>query len=440
MNKFRCFDELLQSQNPSAPALEFETPQGKGTWSFSELLTQIDSFSLPQANRVGVFADGSKECLAAIFALAKAKKTIVLLNPLDPFSVLEDQITSAHVGEVLFGDEDYSSLYREGENDQSIIFFTSGTTSSSKGVVLSEESLCASAYNGGACLPLQKNDKLLCLLPLSHVYGFVCSLLWGLSFGACVCLGRGMRHLVDDCMFYQPTVATLVPQMAGFLAMRNLLNPELRLILIGAGECSDVIINGVKAKGIRVSFGYGMTETSSGLALSLGEEPRAMTICPEVSVKLAQDNEILIHAPSLLMKGYYSDGIFSPVELIDGYFATGDLGSIDEQGLLHIIGRKKDMLVLNDGTKIFCPEYEARLLGRIGQLDAAIFLDNKGKVGLALGKTEKTDIIRRLIDAFNDTLPRGQRIHEVYYLKGPIPRTSTGKAKRYLLMQTVKGE
>ena len=83
-------------------------------------------------------------------------------------------------------------------------------------------------------------------------------------------------------MFYQPTVATLVPQMAGFLAMRNLLNPELRLILIGAGECSDVIINGVKAKGIRVSFGYGLSETSSGVALSLGDDPRAMTALFEI--------------------------------------------------------------------------------------------------------------------------------------------------------------
>ena len=79
-----------------------------------------------------------------------------------------------------------------------VLFFTSGTTSFSKAVVLTDESLMSSAFNGSSLLPLSPDDTLLCLLPLSHVFGFVCGLLWGLSCGATVALGRGPRYYASD--------------------------------------------------------------------------------------------------------------------------------------------------------------------------------------------------------------------------------------------------
>ncbi|MCR5491475.1 MAG: AMP-binding protein, partial [Bacilli bacterium] len=273
-----------------------------------------------------------------------------------------------------------------------------------------------------------------------HVYGFVCSLLWGWSFGACVALGRGMRHMMDDPAFYKPTVATFVPQMAAFLSVHGLLNKELRLILIGAGDCSDEVLNGIKSKGIRVAFGYGMTETSSGVALSLGDDPRAMTVCPEFDVKLAEDGEILIHAPSTLMKGYLSEeGMVEP-ELEEGYFASGDLGSFDEGGRLHIIGRKKDILVLSDGTKIYCPEYEASLRNVIGNLDFAVFQDKSGKIDLAIGGTPRSEKIEDAVWRFNLSLSRGQQINKVYFVDAPLPKTATGKVRRYAIPDSIPKE
>ena len=81
-----------------------------------------------------------------------------------------------------------------GSSGSDILFFTSGTTASSKAVVLTEGSLMAAAYNGSCKLPLSPDDTLLCVLPLNHVFGFVCGLLWGMECGTPVALGRGPRY------------------------------------------------------------------------------------------------------------------------------------------------------------------------------------------------------------------------------------------------------
>ena len=99
-----------------------------------------------------------------------------------------------------------------------------------------------------------------------------------------------------------------------------------------------------------------------------------MEICPDDTITLAEDGEILIEAPTCMMKGYYKRPDSTAEVLRDGVLHTGDLGSFDINGRLHITGRKKDILVLPDGTKIFLPEYEARLMSALGHTELAVTL------------------------------------------------------------------
>lgn len=247
-----------------------------------------------------------------------------------------------------------------------LLFFTSGTTSMSKAVALSGESLCFSAYSGGEMLPLEASDILMCMLPLAHVFGFVCSLLWPLSSGAAVALGRGPRHYMDDLNYFKPTVLSAVPSLLGFLLRCRSINSQLRLILVGAGDCPPALLEQASALGIKVSFGYGLTETSSGVAISVRDDPYAMEICPGVNISLAPAGEILIRAPGSMMEGYYRQPEATAQVLKDGLLYTGDLGRFDSDGRLHITGRKKEVLVLSDGTKLFLPEYEAAIAKVLG--------------------------------------------------------------------------
>ena len=116
-------------------------------------------------------------------------------------------------------------------------------------------------------------------LPLSHVFGFVCTLLWPLAYGACAALGRGYRHLLDDAFYYHLTILPAVPTLLYFLHAHGALNLELKTILVGAGPADPDTLRSLSQSGIQVSFGYGLTETASGLAISTGKEnPFAMDL------------------------------------------------------------------------------------------------------------------------------------------------------------------
>jgi len=410
---------------------------------YRDFAASLQDVSIKPGASIGIFCDGTLDCLRKIFAYVEAKKQVVLLDPLTDIEILKKQIHATHV-DVLEGPAPLvKSLEGELEpasvKGNGILFFTSGTTSSSKAVELSEEKLCSSAYNGSALLPLETEDILLSLLPWNHVYGFVCCLLWPLYCGASIALGRGRRHFYDDPYYFRPTAMCLVSQMAGFLLMRDLYNPECRLILIGAGDCPDSIMEGIQNKGIRLSFGYGLTETSSGVALSLGDDPRKMTICPEAKIIIAEDGEILIKAPRVMMKGYYEDKAHTDEVLIDGTLHTGDLGRIDKKGQLSIIGRKKEILLLNDGTKVFLPEFEAELKTLFQTNELAVLQDEINLLVLVF--SEIPPDYEKKIESFNARHPYGERIRRVIALHEELPKTATGKIKRYAIpLDNKKGE
>ena len=348
--RFQSFEELLRhwaEASPSGTAL-----CGEGTeLSFRDLLERVlrraDELKQTGKSCLGLLSDGSVDCVTELFAANLAGLQVVMLDESAPEAVLRGLIAYTDV-DLLWGDRELceeleGSLTRGvADGKGKILFFTSGTTERAKAVVLTDRSLCQSAWNGSAKLPLQPEDRLLCMLPLGHVFGFVCGLLWGLSCGAAVALGRGARHYLDDMKYFRPTAVSLVPRLLGFLLQQGCMNDELKLILVGAGDCPPQLLQAVQAMGIRLSFGYGLTETSSGVAISVGGDPYAMEICPDDTVTLAPDGEILIQAPTCMMQGYYKWPQYTEQVLHDGVLSTGDLGFFDENGRLHVTGRKKD--------------------------------------------------------------------------------------------------
>lgn len=272
-------------------------------------------------------------------------------------------------------------------------------------------------------------DTILCLLPLSHVFGFVCGMLWGLCYGAVIALGRGVRHLFDDCLYYHPTILPAVPAIADALDRMKLFNPELRVLLVGAAPCGEALLESIRKKGIAVYFGYGLTETSSGIAITQDlEEPSAMYPCPGADIRIEEDGEISVATPCI-MEGYLGEE--SP--LVDGRLLTGDLGQFDEQGRLHITGRRKDMIVMPDGTKIFCPEYEAVLMQRL-ETNAIALAEFRNKAVLVVEETGPLlKDVKEAVRHFNQDRSRSQQIADIIYLKDKFPRTALGKLQRWKL-------
>lgn len=411
-----------------------------------------------------ILCDGTYECLCEIFAAAVSGIGSVLVNYRTPDEILrvilakvdgdclwkgnrEDgpEITDLADARSFRGTVDEPRPEPSENSGTPVVFFTSGTTSMGKAVVLTDETLMASAWNGGEMLPLKREDLLLSILPVDHVFGFVCGVLWPLTFGCPVALGRGPLSVFSDFQYYRPTAVSLVPSMLSFFLNHNVFNKELKLVLVGAGTCKEEYIRKAVEKGIRVSFGYGLTETSSGVAISTGGDPFAMDICPDDTIKIAGDGEILIKAPSCMMKGYYKEPEETAKVIVDGYLHSGDMGYLDEDGRLHISGRKKEMLVLEDGTKVFLPEYEERLAGALGNSDVAVVAVDDRMVLVyhresAEVGNDADDLIREIkqrLEPVMEAVPRGQRISRVILTDRAIPRTATGKIRRKNLLEEV---
>ena len=449
--KFNSFAEALRffaHNDPERPLLVYEdggAPVKKSRADFAaSVLARAEEMRTFGMTCLGVLCDGSLDCVETIFASAVAGLQTVLLDENAADTLLQEQIrqTDIYLTDGITPRADSSDSSVEGSD---ILFFTSGTTASSKAVVLTDRSLLTAAYNGSCMLPLSQDDTLLCILPLNHVFGFVCGLLWGMECGAAVALGRGARYYTHDFEFYRPTVLSAVPLLLSFLVQHKLMNSELRLVLVGAGDCSPQLLNSVIQQGVQVSFGYGLTETSSGVAISVpgssSFDPFALQICPEDTVALASDGEILISSPSCMMKGYYRHPEDTAAVLKGNLLFTGDLGKWDDDGRLHVIGRKKEILVLADGTKIFLPEYEARIMAALPGRDFTVLERNGKPVLLLVDKESSTwpeemrelsrSMVQEELRGAMSQLPRGQQLSEILFTDLPLPRTATGKVKRW---------
>ena len=450
--KYDGFQALLTSfetETPDKPALVFDRNSQPVCMSRGDFSAAVSARASMLADTkktcIGILCDGSADCILTIFGSVLAGMQTVLLDENAPEELLQEQIRGTDI-DLLWGDDELTEELTPflmkgilpGTGSRQLLFFTSGTTSSSKAVVLTDQSLMAAAYNGSCLKPLQPDDTLMCILPLHHVFGFVCGLLWGMQCGACVALGRGMRYYAQDLSFFRPTVLSAVPALLGFFLQHRLLNEELRLILVGAGDCPEHILAAAKAAGKEVCFGYGLTETSSGVAISVSDDPYALEVCPEDTVTISSDGEIMVRSDSCMMKGYYRHPEETAAVLSDGLLSTGDLGRFDENGRLHIIGRKKESLVLTDGTKIFLPEYEARIASALPGRDFAVTLLEGRPVLVLTGEEAQRQTVNNALKNVISALPRGQQPGKIIFTAEPLPRTATGKIQRWELPRLIR--
>ena len=395
---------------------------------------RVNELSEHPAGCVGLYGTTSVEWIVDFFAAPIAGKRTVLLDPTFSRDVIQDRIDEYEIEQILPSNAGFRTCpIKEGDVEYGgyVLLFTSGTTASNKAVVLSQKALCYSAWNGQQMLACGPEDTIAAMLPLNHVFGLVCTLLWPLSFGASVGIGRGMRYYTEDPSVYQTTILVTVPTLLNYIYGTESLNPEIRTVLVGAAPCEQRVLKAITSLGVQVSFGYGLSETASGLAISVGSnDPFALELCPDTNLSIAEDGEVLITTPCM-MEGYWHRQEETDQVLIDGVLHTGDLGFLDEQGCLHLQGRKNDVLVLYNGEKIYCPECEAELAKELGSEIALTLLYET--LTLVVGEGAEEEMVRAVVDRYNLHQPISKKISTVRVVEGKLPRTQTGKLQRWKL-------
>ncbi|MEC7558174.1 MAG: long-chain fatty acid--CoA ligase [Planctomycetota bacterium] len=267
------------------------------------------------------------------------------------------------------------------------LIYTSGTTGNPKGVMLTHGNLLSNVESMIPIAFLESDDILLSWLPYSHVYARLTDNYLATGAGITVALAAGIDTLIDDLDTIKPTWLTAVPRFyekiwtgvealdpdARANRLKTIFGPRIRQLNSGGAPLPRHVCDGFDQAGLPILEGYGLTETSPVISFNHAEAYRFGSVglpIPGVEVRIAQDGEILTRGPHV-MAGYWKNPEATEAVIVDGWFHTGDVGTIDEDGFLSITDRKKDLFVTSAGKNV-APAVIERLLTTDPLFDQAV--------------------------------------------------------------------
>lgn len=325
-----------------------------------------------------------------------------------------------------------------------MIVFTSGTTSTPKGVELTLRGMALFAEYAQTRLKVKPGDRSLMVLPMYHIFG-VCATYFMLSHGVALGVCPDFRRLYDTVERFRANFICLVPALAEILADKiaqrarsaeEAFGSPIDWILVGGAPLSRRVYENLSALGVQTLTAYGLTETTALYSIATyGEDPHvgsAGRACdlPGVETRVSKDGMLQIRGPNVL-KGYYRDPeATSKVLSKDGWFTTGDYGRIDVDGFVWVTGRASRTIVLSSGKKVSPEELEEKVLALPGIREVMVSGNGESReitaeVYAAISEAS----LRREITALNNSLPVYKRVHTVVVRKEPFPRTDSGKIR-----------
>ena len=372
----------------------------------------------------------------------------------------------------------------------SIMLFTSGTTSISKAVALSHKNICSNLMDISSILDVNSSDVFLSFLPLHHVFECTVGFLFSLYVGAETVFCDGIRHIPENLAEYKVSVMASVPAIYErlfkiikkhlekqgkveqilkdeekykdssmekkkevFKEIHDLLGGNIKLFISGAASLEPSIEEKFRRLGFNMVQGYGLTETSPVVAIGNKKYHKTGSIgkcVPSDEVKLLDINkdgigELAVKGPNVMLE-YYENKEATEKVLKDGWFQTGDLARIDEDGYIFICGRKKSVIVLKNGKNIFPEEMETLINKEDGVEESFIFgkpiskdpNDIKIFVKIVYNKesfegkteTEIKEYFNEKIKSINKTMPHYKAIRGIIISDKPLIKTTTNKIKR----------
>ena len=385
-----------------------------------------------------------------------------------------------------------------------IMLFTSGTTSKSKVVALSHKNLVSNVMDYASVVDVDSNDRILSFLPLHHVYECTVGMLVSLYVGAERSFCDGIRHIMENLNEYKITYAAFVPAIYEmmykniwkmiqkrdkieetkklmqeckdksmeekkkvFKEIHNMYGGCIKLFISGAAALDKEVIETFRNWGINLCQAYGLTETSPIIGIETNEHHRVGSIgrpIPHVEARIdeADDDgvgELVVKGPNVML-GYYNNKKATDSVMEDGWFHTGDLARIDEDGYIFICGRKKSVIVLKNGKNIYPEEMEGLVNKIEGVKESFIFgkqqTDDKDNIKIhvkiifdkeimkeAYKVENEEDIYKVLaekIKEVNSVMPKYKAIRGIIVSEEPLIKTTTGKIKRQANLELIEEE
>ncbi|MEI6214353.1 MAG: AMP-binding protein [Desulfuromonadales bacterium] len=381
-------------------------------------------------------------------------------------------------------------------DDTAVILYTSGTTGRSKGAMLSHANIVSNIKGAVRHFSLDRTIHTLSFLPINHVFEQVCGVLLPLSLGGKVSFNESLKKLGENLAEVKPTFFLAVPAVYRMVLdrihkninskklsqllfsvplTRSLVTSKVRqafgagTIFISGGAALDPsIAKGLTDFGLSIYQGYGITETSPIISAEQPGGKRLGTIgrlLEKIEVRIDEPNEegvgeIIVKGPNV-MQGYYKNPQATTEVLGDGWYRTGDLGMLSNDGFLTISGRVKNLIVTPNGKNVYPEEVENELLnspfiaevmvyghrvdgGTAEEIHAIIFpnqeaLDNQcrsdGKSPMSEADVEA--LLRAEVQKVGKTLADYKRVQKFTIREDEFPKTTTRKIKRFAVEASI---
>ena len=410
-------------------------------------------------------------------------------------------------GKKLLDEGDSTYLNAEIDADKmGIMLFTSGTTAMSKAVMLSHKNLVTNVMDINQRFDLTEEDRFLSFLPLHHVFECTVGFLYPISIGGSIAFCEGVKHMADNIKEFGITAMISVPAVFDIIyrkvmkaiekkgKLQNLekgkkisnlllkvkidlrkqlfkevhesLGPKLRLVVTGGAALDPETEKGFNDLGFDVEQGYGLTETAPVIAAETPKCRRLGSIgkkFPSVEVKIDNPDEegigeLMAKGPSIML-GYYENEEATKDALdADGWFHTGDLARIDKDGFIYISGRKKSVIVLNNGKNVFPEEIET-LLNKVEGIKESFVYEKKeddGDVKVCVkivydkqlikelynieGEEKIKEFLWKKVKDVNRLMPKYKYVREMIISEEELIKTTTLKIKRHEEMKKIFGQ
>ena len=363
------------------------------------------------------------------------------------------------------------------------MLYTSGTTGSPKGVMLTFNNLSSELEGLGKKKLLESSDQILALLPFHHVLPLTATVLIILQHQASIVFVKkiaskeilealdknnvtalvgvprvfklfydGIKQQIDS-KFITRTIYKLMTKIKSFKIRRKVFakvhekfGGELTFIVSGGAKLDPEIGEFYETLGIYVQEGYGLTETSPVIAVNTREGRKIGTVgkkLDNIEAKIV-DEELWVKGP-IVMKGYYNKPE-KTAEVIteDGWFKTGDLASIDDEGYITIRGRRNSMIVLSNGKNIDPEKLENKVIEKSKKLikELGVFGHNDKLVAIIVpdllecrkqGITNIKAYIKNIVEDYNLTVHNYEKILDYKLYEEELPKTRVGKLRRFML-------
>ena len=410
---------------------------------------------------------------------------------------LEKFMTASKIAHT--GNAKYDIILPEQDSERmSVMLFTSGTTGTSKIVMLNQRNICSVINDARKPLAaFNENDTLLSVLPVHHTYELTCGIFAALDHGCKICINDSIKHVTKNLKKYKPTAMAVVPlyvevfynsimknvrkqgiektfntaikisKVAGkvridlrkqlFGKVMEAFGGRLNKMVCGGAALRPELIEIFRAIGIDICQGYGITECAplvSVIPFGVYNPKSCGLITDSIQVFIDKENpsdefgEIVVKGPNVMLGYYNNEQATREVLSPKGWFYTGDYGYVDENNYLYITGRKKNIIVLQDGKNVF-PEEIEEYLGAIPHIKECVVVGRQKDNDLCITalvypdfdytksaglntKEEVYNAIRDQINATNRKLVGYKRVMALEFVEEEFEKTPSKKIKRFL--------